>query len=99
MSIYAKMYIQYKDRLRQRPCNLPPAKHKSRLKGKDDAEIKEELEPNGCTNGHMHNKALRYAVKQFFVDFYVAWREMRGLEVRPPYKEEYLGKVHNSERG
>lgn len=44
--------------------------------------------------GHQHNAALRYMVKRFLVDLYIAWRTLEGLEVRPPYQEEYLGKVH-----
>jgi hypothetical protein len=34
-------------------------------------------------------------IKMFVKDLYVAWRTIEGLEVRKPYQEEYLGKVHN----
>ena len=54
----------------------------------------QKLLANGCTLGHMHNKATRYMVKMFLRDLYVEWRALRGLETRPPYAEEYLEKVH-----
>ncbi len=50
--------------------------------------------PWGKSDGHRHNAAIRYMVKQFVMDLYVKWRTLEGLEVRPPYAEEYLGKVH-----
>jgi hypothetical protein len=55
------------------------------------------LLPNGCTKAHMHNKAMRYMVKRFLADLYVQWRTIRGLTVRPPYAEEYLGRVHSGQ--
>jgi len=44
--------------------------------------------------GHRARAANRYMVKMFLRDLYVAWRTLEGLEVRPPYQEEYLGKKH-----
>jgi len=44
---------------------------------------------------HRHRAAIRYMIKMFLKDLYVAWRTLEGLEVRPPYAEEYLGKVHH----
>jgi len=44
--------------------------------------------------GHRDNAAKRYMIKMFLKDLYVAWRTIEGLSVRPPYKEEYLGKKH-----
>jgi len=35
-------------------------------------------------------------VKMFLKDLYVAWRELEGLEIRRPYEEEYLGRVHHA---
>lgn len=46
--------------------------------------------------GHQHKAATRYMVKMFLRDLYIAWRTLEGLEVRPPYAEEYLGKRHAS---
>lgn len=88
-SPYAEFYYNYKTRLENKPCNMPPEKHKR-------GAMAEDLLPNGCTPSHMHNKALRYMTKQFLSDFLVKWRELRGLPVRPPYFEEYLGRIHHT---
>ncbi|KKN74108.1 hypothetical protein LCGC14_0394480 [marine sediment metagenome] len=48
----------------------------------------------GKSDGHRHNASIRYMVKMFIKDLYVEWRTIEGLTVRPPYAEEYLGKVH-----
>ena len=46
--------------------------------------------------GHQHKAATRYMVKMFLRDLYVAWRTLEGLEVRPPYQEQYLGHRHSA---
>lgn len=46
------------------------------------------------SKGHRHNMAIRYAVKRFLVDLYVAWRTLEGLPVATEYSEAKLGKVH-----
>jgi hypothetical protein len=46
------------------------------------------------TKKHRHNMAIRYMVKLFLVDLYVAWRTIEGLEVHKPYHEAKLGIVH-----
>jgi hypothetical protein len=43
------------------------------------------------TDGHMHARARRYAVKIFLSHLWQAWRELEGLPVRGPYAVEYLG--------
>jgi len=45
--------------------------------------------------GHQHKAAVRYMIKMFLKDLYVAWRTIEGLPVRPPYQEEYLGHKHD----
>lgn len=45
-------------------------------------------------DGHRHNAAKRYMIKMFLKDFWVKWREVEGLPVRPSYQEEYLGHKH-----
>ena len=87
-SPYREFYDNYKTRLENRPCSLPPEKHKA-------GATAESLGPNGCTKGHMHNKAMRYMVKMFVADLWEEWRKLRGLPGRPSYAEEYLGKVHS----
>jgi len=43
---------------------------------------------------HWHLLAVREMMKVFIWDMYKAWRELEGLEVRSPYAEEYIGKIH-----
>ena len=43
---------------------------------------------------HRNNMAIRYAVKQFLTDHYVAARTMEGLPVSPTYAEAKLGLIH-----
>lgn len=43
---------------------------------------------------HRDRAAKRFMIKRFLADLYVAWRTIEGLEVRPPYQEQYLGHVH-----
>ena len=43
---------------------------------------------------HRHRAAIRYMLKMFLRDLYVAWRTLEGLTVREPYAVEYLGKKH-----
>lgn len=47
-----------------------------------------------ATKGHRHNAAMRYMVKIFIADLYVAWKELEGLPVYPPYEEAKLGLKH-----
>ena len=41
-----------------------------------------------------HNMAVRYAVKRFLADLYVAWRTLEGLPVATEYSVGKLGIVH-----
>ena len=65
------------------------------LEGVEATRAAEQLMPNGCTAGHMHNQALRYMIKMFLRDLLTEWYRVRGLELRRPYAEEYLGKRHH----
>lgn len=47
------------------------------------------------SKGHRHNAAKRFMMKRFLQDLYVQWRTIEGLEVRVPYAEEYLGRIHH----
>ena len=61
-------------------------------------DYKHRLENNPAhaekTKGHRHNMAMRYAVKMFLMDLYLAWRALEGLEVSRPYHEAKLGLMH-----
>ncbi len=48
------------------------------------------------SKGHRDAAAKRYMIKMFVRDLYVAWRTLEGLEVRPPYQDEYLGHRHEA---
>lgn len=54
----------------------------------DDIEIPKRPE---WTLGRINNMALRRTVKLFLSNLWEVWREMEGLEVRPPYAIEKLG--------
>ena len=45
---------------------------------------------------HQHRAAIRYMIKRYECDLYVAGRTVEGLEVREPYQVEYLGKKHDA---
>jgi hypothetical protein len=48
----------------------------------------------GASKEHRHKDAIRYMVKMFLLNFWVAWRKLEGLDVRAPYAEEYLNRRH-----
>jgi hypothetical protein len=67
-------------------------------------EYKAKLEANPkwgvdteTSKGHRHNMAVRYMVKVFLIDLYVAWRKLEGLPVAPSYAESKREQQHESE--
>lgn len=48
------------------------------------------------TKGHRHNMAVRYMIKIFLKDLWVAWRRIEGLPVTPDYAEAKLGLKHGA---
>lgn len=50
----------------------------------------------GASKEHRHKDAVRYMVKMFLLDLWVAWRKLEGLDVRVPYAEEYLNRKHHA---
>lgn len=46
---------------------------------------------------HIHNMAIRYAVKMFLADLWVAWRTLEGLPVTEPYSVAYLDKPRHKD--
>lgn len=49
------------------------------------------------TAGHRKNMAIRYMIKMFLKDLWVAWRTLEGLPVTPDYAEAKLGMKHGEE--
>ena len=45
---------------------------------------------------HRDRAAKRFMIKAFLRDLYNVWRPLEGLNVRPPYQEEYLRHKHAS---
>lgn len=46
------------------------------------------------TAAHLHNMAIRYAVKLFLNDLYNVWRKLEELPVAPTFAEAKLGLTH-----
>ena len=42
----------------------------------------------------LHAMSIRYMIKQFVADLWVAWRKQEGLPITAPYAEAKLGLVH-----
>lgn len=66
----------------------------TQLKQEGD-EVKFTVEMRGKTARHRHNMAVRYMIKEFLSDFWVAYRVVEGLPIRCRYEEEKLGIVHS----
>ncbi len=49
------------------------------------------------TPGHRKNMAMRYMIKMFLKDLWIAWRTLEGLPVEPDYAEAKLGVKHGEE--
>lgn len=85
-SLYKKFYDDYKNRME----NLSEEEKKKRLK-----KSKNPSDKKRPYAGHIHRMALRYMMKIFLKDLYVAWRTLEGLSVRNFYEEEYLKREHS----
>ena len=82
-------------------CNSPYREYYDNMKnrlfsaewGMDSKKPTDKTRPKA---GHQHKAANRYMIKMFLKDLYVAWRTIEGLEVRPPYQEQYLDHKHTA---
>ena len=86
-SKYAEIYYNYKNRYQNRPDLVDEKKtdKNGNITHWKDGK-KKDL--------HIHNMAMRPAVKTFLADLYEVWRGLEGLEVHKPYAEAKLGIVH-----
>lgn len=57
----------------------------------DERKKLEEKTHKDLTKIHRHNRAMRFMIKRFLADFWIAWRKIEGLEVSLPYVVEKLG--------
>jgi len=55
--------------------------------------LQQRADTKEFSDGHRHNMAMRYMVKMFIGDLWVAWRELEGLPVTIPYEERFLGQL------
>jgi len=63
----------------------------------DNYKNRKEQSGWGMSDGHRHNAAIRFMIKQLLLDIHTKWRTHEGLPVRPTYQEQYLGHKHHSE--
>ena len=59
---------------------------------------RERQREDGWTDGHILRASIRYMVKIFLRDFWLEWRALEGLTIRPSYAEEKLGQKHSGPR-
>jgi hypothetical protein len=87
---YRKLYDDYKHRL----------ENHAKYGVENDEQRKADAKADGKKYApvlHRHRMALRYAVKIFVQDLWLAWREVEGLPVTAPYSEAVLGHTHHDE--
>jgi len=49
------------------------------------------------TRNHRKNMAMRYMIKMFLKDLWIAWRTLEGLPIEPDYAEAKLGLKHGGD--
>ena len=80
-SPYAQYYRDYRHRIESDPTREKVKKY--------DAD-----NPTAWTPLRVHQASIRYMVKRFLADLYVAWRTLEKLPVAPDYHEAKLGHKH-----
>ena len=50
----------------------------------------------GLSKLHIHNRSIRYMIKQFLVDLHREWRKLEGFPPSVPYSEGKLGYNHGT---
>lgn len=94
-SLYGKLYAEFKAaEIRKNESGLYKEAAAKELRTKDfkrDTVTKARLLEGKLSDGHLHAKAKRKAVKIFLSHYWVKGREARNLEVREPYAIRVLG--------
>jgi hypothetical protein len=91
---YGHLYAQFKaEEIKRNDSGgyAEAAARELRTKKISDKDTKAKLEAGRLTDGHLHARAKRRAVKIFLVHYWQRGREARGLPVRGPYVETVLG--------
>jgi hypothetical protein len=104
-AVYGQWYAKYKaEELARNAQGLYAAQAARELATKKikEKKIKEILESGHLTDGHLHARAKRKAVKLFLSDYWVFGRKSLGLPVTEPYAIAILkhsGKIDNLAAG
>lgn len=79
------------------PADHPYAKRYYEYKTRLSNHARQQDKKTARTPLHIHRCALRYMIKRFLVDLYIAWRTQEGLTVHPEYAEAKLGYTHGQD--
>jgi hypothetical protein len=93
-ALYGHLYAEFKaEEVRKNEAGLlaEAAAKELRTKKITDKETKAILESGHLTDGQLHSRAKRKAVKIFLVHYWTKGRLARGLSVRGPYVQTILG--------
>jgi hypothetical protein len=93
-AFYGKWYAKFKsDEVSRNENGLYTAQAARELANKKikDAATKAKLQSGKLTDGHLHARAKRRAVKLFLAHYWGEGRESRGLPVRAPFSIAVLG--------
>jgi hypothetical protein len=94
-SVYGRLYAGFKEEeiLRNEGGRYreAAARELANKKWKEDTVTRGRLEKGKLSDGHLHSRAKRRAVKIFLQHYWVVGREARGLSVSKPYVEAILG--------
>lgn len=89
MGVLADSFIKSRSPYTEHYYNMKQRLEQSSKEYKEGKKWSEE------SKKHRDMAAKRYMIKMFLADYYACGRAILGLEVRPPYQEEYLGHKHN----
>lgn len=76
-------------KIQQRGITILPQEELDRLKKKKNFDPTVYM-----SEGHVHGRALRKAIKLFLSHLWVVWREAEGLTIAKPYAHAELGHQH-----
>jgi len=88
---YRKVYDDYKHRLENHA--VYGIEHDEARKEEMKAKTGNKYAPKG----HRHAMAMRYMIKEFLKDLWLAWRVLEDLPVTASYNEAVLGHKHHTE--
>lgn len=99
-----KIYFEYRWRLDVHPkyrdetpeeASAPePTDLEGGGEGEGEGEPEEAKKKKDTKKGHRHNMAIRFMVKQFLLQFYLAWRKIEGYPATLAYSQKKLGGGH-----